>query len=145
LLRANVGDKYVLESMLQRGAVLGGEQSGHIIDLSVHTTGDGVHTALVFGHILASANAPFSQLHTFDPMPQLLVNEKVAAKPALESLPNYQAAYAEAMSELGGRGRILVRYSGTENLVRVMVEGEDGELIKRIAYRLRDVLKDEIQ
>ncbi|HEX7808490.1 MAG TPA: phosphoglucosamine mutase [Thermoanaerobaculia bacterium] len=144
LLRANVGDKYVLESMLQRGAVLGGEQSGHIIDLSVHTTGDGVHTALVFGHILASANAPFSQLHTFDPMPQLLVNEKVAAKPALESLPNYQAAYAEAMNELGGRGRILVRYSGTENLVRVMVEGEDGELIKRIAYRLRDVLKDEI-
>lgn len=144
LLRANVGDKYVLELMLQRDAILGGEQSGHIIDRSVHTTGDGIHTALVFGHILAAADAPFSQLRTFDPMPQLLVNEKVAAKPALDSLPRYQAAHAEAMQQLAGRGRILVRYSGTENLVRVMVEGEDAQLIKDIAYRLRDVLKDEI-
>src|SRR5215213_7660937 len=76
LCRANVGDKYVLELMLQRDAILGGEQSGHIIDRSVHTTGDGIHTALVFGHILGEMGAPFSQLHTFEPMPQLLVNEK---------------------------------------------------------------------
>ncbi len=144
LLRANVGDKYVLELMLQRDAILGGEQSGHIIDRTVHTTGDGIHTALVFGHILANADAPFSQLRTFDPMPQLLVNERVAAKPSLDSLPKYQAAHADAMKELGGKGRILVRYSGTENLVRVMVEGEDAAMIRRIAEELRDVLKDEI-
>ncbi|HEV7766202.1 MAG TPA: phosphoglucosamine mutase [Thermoanaerobaculia bacterium] len=145
LCRAQVGDKYVLELMLQRNAVLGGEQSGHIIDLSTHTTGDGIHTALVFGHILAEMGKPFSQLHTFDPMPQLLLNERVASKPPLDSLPRYQAAVQKATEELGGRGRILVRYSGTENLVRVMVEGEDDAQIRAIAAELRDVLKDEIR
>ncbi len=144
LLRAQVGDKYVLEQMLERNALLGGEQSGHIIDRTVHTTGDGIHTALVFGHILSEIGQPFSQLHTFDPMPQLLLNERVAAKPPLDSLPRYQAAQKEALAELAGRGRILVRYSGTENLVRVMVEGEDDAQIRRIAERLREVLKEEI-
>ncbi|HET8799014.1 MAG TPA: phosphoglucosamine mutase [Thermoanaerobaculia bacterium] len=144
LLRAGVGDKYVLELMLQRDAVLGGEQSGHIIDRSVHTTGDGIHTALVFGHILAAAGEPFSQLRTFDPMPQLLLNERVAAKPPLDSLPRYRAAHEAALRDLNGRGRILVRYSGTENLVRVMVEGEDQEQIRKIAEKLREVLREEI-
>ncbi|HYC88835.1 MAG TPA: phosphoglucosamine mutase [Thermoanaerobaculia bacterium] len=144
LLRAQVGDKYVLEQMLQRDALLGGEQSGHIIDRTVHTTGDGIHTAVVFGHILGEMGQPFSKLHTFDPMPQLLLNEKVASKPALDTLPKYQEAHAAALRELDGRGRILVRYSGTENLVRVMVEGEDDTLIRRIAEDLRSVLKEEI-
>lgn len=144
LLRANVGDKYVLELMLQRDALLGGEQSGHIIDRTVHTTGDGIHTALVFGHILAQIGKPFSELHTFDPMPQILLNEKVGSKPPLDSLPDYQAAHAKAMQDLQGRGRILVRYSGTENLVRVMVEGEDDAQIRAIADELRGVLKREI-
>ena len=144
LLRAQVGDKYVLEQMLERDALLGGEQSGHIIDRTVHTTGDGIHTALVFGHILGEMGQPFSKLHTFDPMPQLLLNEKVASKPPLESLPRYQEAHAAALRELNGRGRILVRYSGTENLVRVMVEGEDDAQIRRIAAELRAVLKEEI-
>jgi phosphoglucosamine mutase len=144
LCRANVGDKYVLEMMIERGAILGGEQSGHIIDLSVHTTGDGCHTALVFGELLAQAGRPFSQLRTFTPMPQLLVNQPVASKPPLESLPKYQAALAEAEAQLQGQGRILVRYSGTETKVRVMVEGPDEALIKRIAESLRSVLQDEI-
>ncbi|HEV7572316.1 MAG TPA: phosphoglucosamine mutase [Thermoanaerobaculia bacterium] len=144
LCRANVGDKYVLEMMIERGASIGGEQSGHIIDLTVHTTGDGIHTALVFGELLAQADKPFSHLRTFTPMPQLLLNEPVASKPPLESLPKYQAALAEAQSQLDGKGRILVRYSGTENKVRVMVEGPDKTLITRIAETLRDVLKDEI-
>jgi len=142
--RAQVGDKYVLEMMLDRHALLGGEQSGHIIDLSVHTTGDGIHTALVFAELLKQSGKQFSDLKTFTPMPQLLVNEQVASKPPLESLPKYQAALAEAQSELGGQGRILVRYSGTENKVRVMVEGADDASIRRIASRLRDVLKEEI-
>jgi phosphoglucosamine mutase len=144
LLRAQVGDKYVLEAMLERDAVLGGEQSGHIIDRLVHTTGDGIHTALVFGHILGELREPFSKLKTFEPMPQLLLNEKIAAKPPLESLPRYQAALAKTTESLGGRGRILVRYSGTENLVRVMVEGEDEAQIRAVAEELRDVLRDEI-
>jgi phosphoglucosamine mutase len=144
LCRAQVGDKYVLELMLQRDSILGGEQSGHIIDRTVHTTGDGIHTALVFGHILGEMGQPFSKLHTFDPMPQLLLNERVASKPALDTLPRYQAALEAATRDLDGKGRILVRYSGTENLVRVMVEGEDDAKIRRIAGELRDVLKDEI-
>ncbi|MFP5246346.1 MAG: phosphoglucosamine mutase [Thermoanaerobaculia bacterium] len=144
LCRANVGDKYVLELMLQRDSILGGEQSGHIIDRTVHTTGDGIHTALVFGHILGEMRRPFSELHTFEPMPQLLLNEKVSAKPPLDSLLRYQAAQQKALAELEGRGRILVRYSGTENLVRVMVEGEDDAQIRRIAEELRAVLKEEI-
>ncbi len=145
LCRANVGDKYVLEMMIERGALLGGEQSGHIIDLDVHTTGDGIHTALVFGELLAGAGQPFSKLPTFQPMPQILLNENVASKPPLESLPKYQEALSQAQSELHGDGRILVRYSGTENKVRVMVEGPDADQIKSIAEGLKDVLRDEIR
>jgi phosphoglucosamine mutase len=77
-------------------------------------------------------------------MPQLLLNERVASKPPLDSLPRYQTALEAATKDLNGRGRILVRYSGTENLVRVMVEGEDDAQIRRIAAELRDVLKEEI-
>jgi phosphoglucosamine mutase len=144
LMRAPVGDKYVLEMMQANGAILGGEQSGHIIDLTVHTTGDGIHTALVFGETLAEIGRPFSQLRTFEPMPQLLLNQKVSAKPPLDSLPRYQQALRSAERDLGGSGRILVRYSGTENLVRVMVEGEDGSAIRKIAESLRDTLRAEI-
>ncbi|HMC23563.1 MAG TPA: phosphoglucosamine mutase [Thermoanaerobaculia bacterium] len=144
LCRAQVGDKYVLEMMLQRRAILGGEQSGHIIDLTVHTTGDGIHTALVLGELLAEAGQPFSKLHTFDAMPQILLNQQVGSKPPLESLPKYQAALRAAESDLAGGGRILVRYSGTENKVRVMVEGPDEKQIKRIAESLREILRQEI-
>src|SRR5206468_1939932 len=107
--------------------------------------GDGIHTALVFGELLARAGRPFSELKTFQPMPQVLLNQDVASKPALESLPRYQAARAEAERELGGQGRILVRYSGTENKVRVMVEGPDETATRKIAEHLRIVLRDEIK
>jgi phosphoglucosamine mutase len=144
LCRAQVGDKYVLEMMLQRNAILGGEQSGHIIDLTLHTTGDGIHTALVFGELLAESGKPFSALHTFDPVPQVLLNQPVASKPPLDSLPRYQQALRRAEQELSDAGRILVRYSGTENKVRVMVEGPDDARIRRVAEELKDVLREEI-
>jgi phosphoglucosamine mutase len=144
LCRAQVGDKYVLEMMLEKKAIIGGEQSGHIIDLTVHTTGDGIHTALVFGELLAESRLPFSKLRTFDPMPQILINQKVGSKPPLESLPKYQAALTTAERDLEGSGRILVRYSGTEDKVRVMVEGRDQAKIKKIAEELRDTLQREI-
>ena len=144
LLRAQVGDKYVLEMMLQNDASLGGEQSGHIIDRTVHTTGDGIHTALMIGEFLAHAGTPFSEIPTFEPLPQILLNLKVKAKPPLESLPGFQKALVEAERRLKGRGRILVRYSGTENLVRVMVEGDDSILINEIAEQLVNALRQEI-
>jgi len=144
LRRAQVGDKYVLEMMLESGAILGGEQSGHIIDLTVHTTGDGIHTALVFGGLLAEAGRRFSELKTFEPMPQVLVNQAVGSKPPLESLSRYRSVLGRAEKELGGAGRVLVRYSGTENKVRVMVEGPEESMIKRIAEELRETLRQEI-
>jgi phosphoglucosamine mutase len=144
LCRAQVGDKYVLEMMLEKKATIGGEQSGHIIDLTVHTTGDGIHTALVFGELLAESHQPFSKLRTFEPMPQILLNQKVGSKPPLDSLPKYQAALSAAERDLEGSGRILVRYSGTEDKVRVMVEGRDEAQIKKIAEELRETLQQEI-
>lgn len=144
LLRAAVGDKYVLEMMREKGAVIGGEQSGHLIDLSRHTTGDGIHTALSIAQLIAASGKKLSQLKTFTPMPQILLNQKVASKPPLDTLPRYQQALAEETEGLGDDGRILVRYSGTENLVRVMVEGREDSAIRRTAERLRDVLQGEI-
>lgn len=144
LLRAAVGDKYVLEMMRENGALLGGEQSGHIIDLNRHTTGDGIHTALSVAQLLRSAAQPMSSIRTFRPVPQVLVNQKVASRPPLDSLPRYNEALREETDSLDGRGRILVRYSGTENLVRVMVEGDSDEQIRRIADRLRGILDEEI-
>lgn len=144
LLRAQVGDKYVLETMMREHAVLGGEQSGHVIDLRVHTTGDGIHTAVEIARLIAGSHKKFSEMATFAKMPQVLLNGKVASRPPLEQLPDYQKAAKEAEAELGSRGRILVRYSGTENLVRVMVEGEDEVAIHRIAERLLGVLVEEI-
>jgi phosphoglucosamine mutase len=140
LVRADVGDKYVLEQMLAHGASIGGEQSGHIIDLDVHTTGDGIHTALVVAELLANCETAFSGIKTFEPLPQVLLNQKVANKPPLDSLETYQTVLAEESAALGKDGRILVRYSGTENLVRVMVEGEDAVRISQTAERLRDAL-----
>jgi len=144
LLRAQVGDKYVLEQMLRSDAVLGGEQSGHVIDRLVHTTGDGIHTALMMAKIIRKSGSKFSALETFQPMPQVLLNQKVASKPPLESLAAYQSAASKAEKELAGTGRVLVRYSGTENLVRVMVEGEDQQAIDRIAHELAATLRGEI-
>jgi phosphoglucosamine mutase len=145
LERAAVGDKYVLERMVETHATLGGEQSGHVIDLQHHTTGDGLLTALSIFAYLNRQNRRFSELETFEKAPQILLNTPVAAKPPLESLPEFQRALKRYESELGSRGRILVRYSGTENLVRVMVEGEVQSRIEEIARDLSDVLKNEIR
>lgn len=144
LLRAAVGDKYVLEMMVEHDAMLGGEQSGHIIDLLVHTTGDGLHTGLMISQLLREERKSFSKLQTFEPMPQVLLNLKVKSKPPLESLPTYSRVAEASEAELDGRGRILVRYSGTENLARVMVEGESDDQIREVASRLLDALRSDI-
>lgn len=144
LIRAQVGDKYVLERMIEHDGVLGGEQSGHVIDLLHHTTGDGILTALTIFGIIRRSGKKFSELETFEPAPQILVNTKVSSKPPFESLTRYQQAATIYERKLHGQGRILVRYSGTENLVRVMVEGDDDDEIRAIAKDLSEILKSEI-
>ncbi len=133
LLRTPVGDRYVLEQMLKGGYVLGGEQSGHIIFLEHNTTGDGIVTALQVLGVIQRTGKPLSGLAgCMVKLPQTLVNVRVRRKEALESLPGVQAAIREAEARLGAEGRLLVRYSGTEPLVRVMGEGRDAARIEAV-------------
>lgn len=134
LVRTAVGDRYVLEEMLRGGYVLGGEQSGHIIFLDHNTTGDGIVTALQVLAVMQRTGRPLSALAAcMTRLPQTLVNVRVRRKDPLGSLPGVQAAIREAEAHLGAEGRLLVRYSGTEPLVRVMVEGSDAAVIQASA------------
>jgi phosphoglucosamine mutase len=145
MLRAPVGDKYVLEEMQKSGAVLGGEQSGHIIFTDRATTGDGLLTALVVldmvDHAGRSLGALIEDLKTY---PQSIVNVRVKDKPPLDSIPGFSKALKAAEAELGDRGRIVVRYSGTEKLARVMVEAEDEAAMSRIASHLAEIIRNHI-
>lgn len=126
MLRANVGDKYVLEEMLKTGATLGGEQSGHIIFLDADaTTGDGLLTALRLMDIIVRSGKPLSALVSdLKVFPQKIQNIRVREKTPFKQVPAIQAAITSAEKELDGNGRVVVRYSGTEALARVMVEAE---------------------
>ena len=142
LIRAQVGDRYVVEAMREGGYNLGGEQSGHVIFLDHGTTGDGLMTAVQVLAIMAREGVPLSTLVSgFKRYPQVLVNIDVANKRPLESLPSLQAAQSEVEEKLGDRGRILIRYSGTELKARVMVEGENEGDVSEHANHLADVLK----
>ncbi|MBM3465317.1 MAG: phosphoglucosamine mutase, partial [Armatimonadetes bacterium] len=123
--RAAVGDRYVLEEMLRCGSVLGGEQSGHVIFLDVSTTGDGVLTAVRLADTVRAAGQPLSALTRMPQVPQLLVNVTTPHKDRLDQDSEIAAAIAEIENRLRGRGRLLVRPSGTEPMVRVMAEGPD--------------------
>ena len=145
MLRAPVGDKYVLEQMRATGAMLGGEQSGHVIFLDRATTGDGLLTALMFLSVLAEgggdADALLADLKTY---PQVIENIRVREKVPLSTLPEVQNAIAAAEQELDGTGRVNVRYSGTEKLARVMVEAESDDLMRRHANAIAAALRDAI-
>ena len=142
---ADVGDRNVLELMQQRGATLGGEQSGHIIFLNHHTTGDGIISALQLLSILRQSGQPLSELASiFKPAPQKLINIDVPAKPPLESKPAILAAEQAARAELGTKGRTLIRYSGTQAMCRVMVEGPTQDMVDRIADMLVNTVKQEL-
>jgi phosphoglucosamine mutase len=131
LLRVPVGDRYVLEEMLRSGSVLGGEQSGHIIFLDDAPAGDGLLTALKIAS-LVSLNGSLDELVAgLKDFPQTIVNVKVRSKPPLESLAEVSRVIAEANRALGANGRIVLRYSGTEPLVRVMVEAEHAADVQR--------------
>src|SRR5262245_19189625 len=126
LKRVQVGDRYVVEAMREGGFNLGGEQPGHLIFLDHATTGDGILAALQILAILQRRGEPLSRLKSLiTSVPQILENVKVAERKDLQSFPDLQKRLASAEKRLSGQGRLLLRYSGTEPLVRIMVEGED--------------------
>jgi phosphoglucosamine mutase len=145
LYRAGVGDRYVLAEMQARGINLGGEQSGHIIALDHNTTGDGILTSLLVTAALIRRNKPLSEYRSLMTLfPQRLINLKVAKKPPLEEVYELQKCISECEKELGSRGRVLVRYSGTEKLARVMVEADDAERCNNSAEKIAEVVQQEL-
>jgi len=139
---AQVGDRYVMQRMLASGAVLGGEDSGHMIFADSHTTGDGMLTALKLIEAIQSANQPLSELSAFMTVyPQVLINVAVDTKPAIEDVPQIVEAIQSVEAELGEKGRVLVRYSGTQPLCRVMVEGPDEAKTQGYCNQLADIIR----
>lgn len=143
MLRANVGDKYVLEEMLKTGATLGGEQSGHIIFRDGDaTTGDGLLTALRMMEIMARSGRPLAELISdLKVFPQRIQNVRVLEKIAFEQVPEVKRAIEAAQRELDGKGRVVVRYSGTEALARVMVEAESEERMNALTDGIASAIK----
>ncbi len=140
--RAKVGDRYVMELLQQKGWLLGGENSGHIICLDRHSTGDGIISALQVLHALRVANETLDQAsHDLVMYPQVLINVKVDTAASLLAHDQVKAAVANAEHALNGKGRVLLRPSGTEPLLRVMVEGEDGVLVQRCAENIAGVVR----
>jgi phosphoglucosamine mutase len=144
LTRTAVGDRYVLEEMLRTGANLGGEQSGHILFLDDATTGDGMLTAVKLASIIALSGPLDELIADLKIFPQKIVNVKVRSKPPLESLPAVARGLAEAEKALGKSGRVVLRYSGTEPLARVMVEAENAEDVTRWTETLAEALREAI-
>ena len=129
--------------MLQeKGGVLGGEESGHVIFLNHHTTGDGIITALQLLWAMRQSGKPLSELaKVMSLSPQKIINVNVKDKPALEKISELQKAIKEAETELGDNGRVLIRYSGTQSMCRVMVEGPTEQMTDRLTRALADVVK----
>lgn len=142
---AKVGDRNVLVLMQKTGARLGGESSGHIIFADHHRTGDGIISALQVLAIMRDSGKTLSELASFVKMaPQELLNVKVTSKPEIEDIPGLKAEMDAAEAELGREGRILVRYSGTEQICRVMVEATTDEMVRRWSRRLVKIVRDAI-
>jgi phosphoglucosamine mutase len=142
---SKVGDRYVIQDMLTHKAFLGGEQSGHMIFLDHNTTGDGIVSALQILRIMIESESTLSDLATcVKKFPQTLINVPIKKKIPLDQLKNVQRAIQEVEAELGDQGRVLVRYSGTENVCRVMVEGPKKHQVDQLASGIVDVVEKEI-
>jgi phosphoglucosamine mutase len=142
LVRTPVGDRYILELMMAEGYNLGGEQSGHLIFLDHNTTGDGLISALQVLSLMKRTGRPLSDLAgCMTAVPQVLLGVPVKQKPDLSTLPDVQSAIKAAELKLNGTGRVLVRYSGTEPLLRIMVEGEQDAMIRSVADDLVGVVR----
>ncbi len=139
---SNVGDRYVLEDMVRLGGILGGEDSGHMIFLEHHTTGDGILTAVQLIACMIEMGKPLSEISKLmDVYPQKLINIDVRSKPDISSLPQVAEAIREVEAELGENGRVLVRYSGTQNMCRVMVEASTLEATEKCCRHIADAVK----
>ena len=145
LVRTDVGDKYVLEELLRRNGSLGGEQSGHIILPALSLAGDGMITALCLLRTMAEAQKPLSELTAgFQRYPQVLLNVRVKEKVSFDELPAVKRAVQDVQERLSNRGRLLLRYSGTEPLARVMIEGENRTVIENYASQIAGQIKEAI-
>jgi phosphoglucosamine mutase len=142
---SRVGDRYVLEDMLRMGSVIGGEEAGHMIFLDHHTTGDGIVAAMQLLAAMVKEGKPLSELaRMMDIFPQKLINVDVKSKPDIDKVPRLAEAIAQIEKELGEEGRVLVRYSGTQNMCRVMVEGPSDAVTGKYCQQLADIVKSEI-
>ncbi|HEX9630414.1 MAG TPA: hypothetical protein VF961_10375, partial [Pyrinomonadaceae bacterium] len=142
LVRTDVGDKYVLDELLRRGATLGGEQSGHIILPKLSLAGDGLITTICVLRVIAEERKSLQQLtEGLQVFPQILINIKVKQKRPFDEVPSIHEVSREIENELGSHGRLLLRYSGTEPLARVMIEGPSQPLIENFAHRLAVVIE----
>ena len=145
LFRSPVGDKYVMEEMLRRNLSLGGEQSGHVIFSEYLFTGDGLATSLNVLRTIAATGRDLSDLASeLTTYPQVLMNLRVERRVDLATVPQVAAVMASIESRLSGQGRLLVRYSGTEPLLRVMLEGQNEAEIRRWAQELIDAVKEHV-
>lgn len=143
VVQTKVGDRYVLEELLRTGARFGGEQSGHIIFLDYNTTGDGIITALQLLSVMKESGEPLNRLAArMERLPQLLVNVQVIDKDEVMASPILAEAIEQEEKKMGGEGRILVRPSGTEPLVRVMAEGKDMLRLEEVVGRLSNIIKE---
>jgi len=139
---SKVGDRYVLEDMLRLGGIIGGEESGHMIFLHHHTTGDGIITALQLLAAMVRTGKSLSDLaKMMDIYPQKLINVDVRSKPDISTVPQIVDVIERIEKELGNDGRILVRYSGTQNMCRVMVEGPSDGVTERHCMEIAEVVK----
>jgi phosphoglucosamine mutase len=146
LLRAAVGDRYVVDEMRRSGAKLGGEPSGHIVLLDRHTTGDGLLAALSVCRVMRDSARSLAELRkVMSRFPQALVNVRVKGRRDLTAIAPLQDGIARVEKALDGRGRVLVRFSGTEPLVRVMVEGEDEDAVNAYAAEIATLVERELQ
>jgi phosphoglucosamine mutase len=144
-MASNVGDRYVLEKMRESEAILGGEESGHIIFLLHHTTGDGLLSALQLLSAMKTSGQSMSQLSTLMTVfPQVLINVPVKKKPEISSVPELVRAQQDVETRLGEMGRVLLRYSGTEPVCRIMVEGERQEEIEEYARQIAEVVQKQL-
>jgi phosphoglucosamine mutase len=145
LVRAKVGDRYVMAELQSRGWLYGGESSGHIICLDETTTGDGIVSALQVLAAMRQAGKSLYELRKgMSKYPQTMINVRIARRDQLAANAAIAAAIRDLESTLGQRGRVLLRPSGTEPVVRVMVEGEDATLVARLAGELADVVRREL-